>query len=367
MLGGFVSYGDVLKTADGVPVDKVWEEAQAAVDLYNREKTSIVQLLSYQTTVPGDYVRQSLQAQTFEDESEFGVPRAIGPGPKPLLVGYTRRDLGAATRFTWKYVREATADQYVSDIREAFNADNRTVTEMVVGRLFRPTVETNMEGYSCYGLYTGADGIAPPSFMGKTFDTTHVHYIPSGAALLDSEDVELLQHHILEHGYGPGGTGQLLLLVNPAEGRVISSFRAGVQNNNTKVANYDFIPAKSAPTYLTDKTIVGTVPPEDVNGIPVLGSYYRALVLESYLVPIGYVACVATAGVDNPGNVIGRRTHPDPAWQGLRLIPGHWQNYPIIESFYHRTLGVGVRHRGAAAVLQVTTGGSYTAPTIVGG
>ncbi|OFB38370.1 hypothetical protein BA059_14820 [Mycolicibacterium sp. (ex Dasyatis americana)] len=367
MAGGFSTYGEVLKTADKVPIDSVWEEALRAVEAYNREKRSIVQLLSYETTVPGDYVPQSLQARTFEDESEFGVPRSIGPGPKPLLVGYTMLDKGASTRFTCKYVREATSEQYVSDIREAFNADSRTVTEMVMNRLFDPAAETNGEGMTCYGLYTGADSVRPPSFMGKSFASDHVHLLASGAATLDSEDIELLQDHVLEHGYGgPGGTGQLLLLVNPAEGRTISRFRAGVTNNNSKVANYDFIPAKSAPSYLSDMQIVGAQPPEDVNGIPVLGSYYRAYVLESFLVPLGYVACVATAGVDNPGNVIGRRTHPDPAWQGLRLLPGHFQNYPIVESFYHRTLGVGVRHRGAAAVLQVTAG-SYSVPTIVGG
>ena len=62
-------------------------------------------------------------------------------------------------------------------------------------------------------------------------------------------------------------------------------------------------------------------------------------------------------------NAVGFREHPNPAYQGLRLIPGHWQNFPVIESFAARGCGVGVRHRGAAVAIKVGTG-SYTPPTI---
>jgi hypothetical protein len=31
----------------------------------------------------------------------------------------------------------------------------------------------------------------------------------------------------------------------------------------------------------------------------------------------------------------------------LRAIPGPFQRYPIIESFFARGVGVGTRHRGA--------------------
>jgi hypothetical protein len=56
------------------------------------------------------------------------------------------------------------------------------------------------------------------------------------------------------------------------------------------------------------------------------------------------------------------REHPVAAYQGLRQIGGNWQ-YPIIEAFHCRTSGVGTRHRGGAAVIQVTTDEDYTKPT----
>jgi hypothetical protein len=52
------------------------------------------------------------------------------------------------------------------------------------------------------------------------------------------------------------------------------------------------------------------------------------------------------------------------AYQGLRHIPGHWNGYPLQDSFFARGFGVGVRHRSAAVVCQITSSNSYTAPAI---
>lgn len=95
-----------------------------------------------------------------------------------------------------------------------------------------------------------------------------------------------------------------------------------------------------------------------------LGSYGKAWVIESMLVPAGYFAVFATGGPDSNQNVIARRMHPSPVWQGLRLIEGQWQRYPLVESFFQRGLGTGTRHRGAACVCDIKASGSYEPPTI---
>ena len=41
-----------------------------------------------------------------------------------------------------------------------------------------------------------------------------------------------------------------------------------------------------------------------------------------------------------------------------------YRTYPIIDSYFQRSFGVGVRHRGGAACMQITSGSTYTAPTI---
>jgi hypothetical protein len=49
--------------------------------------------------------------------------------------------------------------------------------------------------------------------------------------------------------------------------------------------------------------------------------------------------------------------------QGLRLVKGANPDYPLIDSFYNRGFGTGVRQRGGAAVMQITASGTYTPPT----
>ena len=45
----------------------------------------------------------------------------------------------------------------------------------------------------------------PPMYLGKIFDGTHTHYLTSGSATIDSQDIEDMLHHITEHGYGRTG------------------------------------------------------------------------------------------------------------------------------------------------------------------
>ena len=56
---------------------------------------------------------------------------------------------------------------------------------------------------------------------------------------------------------------------------------------------------------------------------------------------------------------IGIRSHTNPSYRGLRIIEGFRPNYPLQDSFFQRSFGVGVRHRGAACVTQIKSSGSY--------
>jgi hypothetical protein len=51
-------------------------------------------------------------------------------------------------------------------------------------------------------------------------------------------------------------------------------------------------------------------------------------------------------------------------YRGLRSIPGVRPGYPLQDSFWARCIGVGTRHRGAAAVMQIKATGNYVAPVI---
>jgi hypothetical protein len=45
------------------------------------------------------------------------------------------------------------------------------------------------------------------------------------------------------------------------------------------------------------------------------------------------------------------------------MIPGVGQ-YPLQDSYFQRSFGTGVRHRGAAAVVQIKAAGDYDVPDI---
>ena len=85
--------------------------------------------------------------------------------------------------------------------------------------------------------------------------------------------------------------------------------------------------------------------------------------IQSYFIPKGWAAMVASGGPNSVDNPIGVREHDNSAYQGLRLIPGNGK-YPLQDAMFARAIGVGVRHRGAAVAIQITAGSSYTAPAI---
>lgn len=362
--GGYGTAGDVLvnKTADGVGLDEIWTEVRAATDAYNEQSSAIVSLLSYQTTRAGDAVAQDVLAERFEHATEFGVPTGISE-PSYLKIGYSLRDYDKALRATWKYLRDASAEQVRDRVSRIYDADFRLVSGLVLQRLFTPATETNAEMLTVYGLWNG-DGMVPPAHMGKTFDGSHTHYLTTNGTSLTATHVEGLAGHLKHHGFGSAKRAQLILLLHPddLETSGMTAWRAGVAVGGV-TPKYDFIVSSSAPAFLTAEHIEGTKPPAEYAGLPVVGSYGGVFVVESHFIPKGYIAAVASSGSNDSDNPIAIREHESADYRGLRLISGGRGQYPLIDAFFARTIGVGVRHRGAAVVCQIVAGTTYTAPT----
>ena len=365
---GISTRGDVLinMTADGVDLNDIWAEVQDVLAIYNEERSAIRNLCSFRTLNTADAIPQSISSESFEEATEFGVPRAVRPPADWLKLGYSFKDFDLSLRSTWKFLREATAEQVQAGVTRILEADNKNTNGSVLNRLFNPATETNEWQHTCYGLWN-ADGMIPPPYLGNTFDGTHTHYLTSGSALLDAADLEAMMHHIREHGYGidPNGA-QLITFMCPGdfEASLITSWRAGVQYaTGAPLPKWDFIPSPLQPTFISNEIIQGPVPPAEYNGLRVWGSYGYTLLCQSAYVPVGYVAMVATSGPNSPDNPVGFREHVNVAYQGLRHIPGNGP-YPLVDSFFARGFGVGTRHRGAAVVMRLTTSTSYTAPVL---
>ena len=353
----------VSQLADGLGLDELWEEFETILNFWNSERTSITDLLSFRTTLAGEAVVQSVDSGPFERATEYGVAVAQGVPLEAAVLGYDRHDWDRRSSFTWKFLRDSSAEQVRTVFQAIVHADNRLVTGRVLRRLLDPAVSHNEAGWPVQGLWN-ADGSVPPPFGYNTFDGTESMYIPSGAAELDSADIEDSVRKVQSHGYGlaEGAGGQMLIIANPAESGRIRSWRAGEPSRSGGPnARYDCVQASSAPAHFSADTLVGERVPGVWNGVRVLGNYDVSLLVESAVLPPGYVVVAASIGKNASGNPVAIREHPDPNQRGLRQIAGVGP-YPVVDSHFARCFGVGTRHRGAACVVQVTTNASYSPP-----
>lgn len=362
MSRGYNALGDVIKkTVDGRDLNDLWNEFQQTIAYRNERRDAIMSLFSFQTTLAADEVLQGQTGDDFEEASEYGEPKSLRAPTSTLKMGFGFKWYDAATRFTWKYLAEASSAQIESVHAAALDADNRLVWKLVMGGLLNKTTiatrPVTEDGVSIFPIYDGEADSQPPEVAGQTFAAGHQHFLTSGASTIDGTDLKDLIKHVQHHGFGVGDGSQVIVMCHADEGDTIRGFRvSGGQP-------FDFIASSDAPAYLTTQHVVGQTPPNDYNGLKVIGSYGSALVVEEIFVPAGYVMAVGTSGPNSPLNPLGWREHKRQEFQGLRQIAGNSKDFPLVDAFYSRAGGVGVRQRGAAAVMQVTAG-SYTNPTL---
>lgn len=363
---GYNTEGDVItQTTDGRDLREIWTEFQQTVAMRNGQRQALVDFLTYTVTSPTDMVPQFGTGADFEVASEFGVPQGVRVPATTFNLGFAFEWYDIAGRFTWKYLAEASAGQIESVHQAVLEADNRNVFREVMATLFDPLNRTTTITGNAYNVYTlyNADGTVPPQYKTSAFDGTHTHYFVSGAATVDSGDLDQMQTAVEEHGYTPEAGVDLVLMVNKAQGDVIRQFRS-IANGGT--ALYDFIPANNTPSFLLPTTLrvpEGTTrPAAQLRGMKVIGSYGDLTIVQEDYIPAGYMVVFGTGGSESLSNPIGIREHANPQLRGLRLVKGRDNDYPLQDSYYQRGFGTGIRQRGSAAVMQIKASGSYATP-----
>jgi hypothetical protein len=365
---GYHTANDILtRTVDGRDLNALWDEVQQTLEIWNARRQRLIDLLTYPVVNVIEDVPH-ISGDDFEEASQFGVPQSIRPVLGYFSMAYDFRWYDIATRFTWKFLADATAAQVEAAHQAVLEADNRLVFKKVMNTLFRNTnrnTNINQNNYTVFALYNG-DGTVPPDYAGNTFDGNHTHYLVSGAAVIDSGDLDDLIEHLRHHGYSAANGTQLLLLANPAETKEIRRFRMNQANNNGAIATNDFVPATGAPPQiLTSQGLLGNQPsPNAIPGMNVIGQYGPLLIAEEDYIPAGYTAIIGTGGDANLQNPIGIREHANVSLRGLRLVQGPNTNYPLQDSYYQRGFGTGIRQRGGAAILQIKAAGAYTIPAL---
>ena len=358
---GFNERADVVVAADGTDLNDFWNEVQDTIRLRNVQRNSIINAL----TVPVSGVTEEITPPSevdFEEASEYGQPVGIRGTAARFFRGYDFKFYDLAVRYTWMFIAEADRQQLQLHHNMALEADTKLTFRKVMRRLFNPLNNTGgftdkNEPVTVFAAYNG-DGEVPPNYKQNTFAGTHNHYVVNGSATVRSQDLDSLATLTEEHGYTLQNGYRTVLWVNKQEADVIKTFKTATG------AKYDFVPN---PEYYGGKVWVpnngayvggpsGTVPGE-------VGTYGPFHVVEEGYIPAGYMASVVTGGQDSISNPIGLRQHSNPAYRGLKIIPGQRSQYPLIDSFYRKGIGTGIRHRGAIAVMQIKASGTYQIPT----
>lgn len=368
--GGYMAAGDLLtQTIDGFDLNNIWNEFQAAIAIVNSQRTTLTQLLTFPVTSNVDRVAQISQ-MSFEEASEYGEPRGFKPVGSFFTLGYDFKDYDVAARFTWKFLRDAPASQIEAMNAMVIEADNRLIYNKVMDSLYNPAnrvADINGADVNVYALYNN-DGTVPPKYKTNTFLSTHTHYLTTNsAAIVDPQDLDDMYEHVRHHGYSFENGVRHLLFVNTAQATQITKFRvAGTAGPGLPAgATWDFIPSAGMPAMFLPKDVTifnGQQAPAQISGIPVVGTYGPLTILSDDMFPAGYMALVATGGPENLRNPVGFREHANASFRGLRLVKGPNPDYPLIDSFYQRSFGTGIRQRGGSVIMQIVNSATYTAP-----
>lgn len=356
---GFNERADVVQAADGTDLNEFWSEVQDTIRLRNVDRSTIIDALTFRVDGIVEEVGQPTEVD-FEEASEYGQPVGIRGSATRLFRGFDFRFYDLAVRYTWMFLAEADRRQLELHHQMALEADVKLQFRKVMQRLFNPLngngwTDKN-EPVTVFAAYNG-DGEVPPPYKQTTFAGNHNHYVISANTAVTSVNLDNLAKLTEEHGYTLQNGYRTVLWVNKQEADIIRAFRTATG------AKFDFVPNPAtyggAVWVPNNGTYVGgpqgTVPGE-------IGTYGPFHVVEEGYIPAGYLVSIVTGGQDNISNPIGLREHKNPNYKGLKAIPGQRSDYPLIDSFYRRGLGTGIRHRGAIAVMQVKASGNYAVP-----
>lgn len=363
---GVMVEGDILThTPDGVDVNDLWREFVRANTVYNQHKQGFVGILTFAALSDVELVPQ-IGDFSFEVATEQGIPRGQNTNISYYQLAYAYQDYDLRLGYTWKFLRDAPSQQIEAIHTKAIQADQALVFRKTMEALFDNRTRTTIINSMSYDVHplANADGWVPPSYKSVDFAGTHNHYLTSGAATIDSQDFEDCVNHLTEHGYGWDTGTQIVCFANRAQINEIRKWRFGQTNQNTVVANFDFIPAMGQPALLVPNAegLLGGQAPSSWNGLRVSGAYMDVMVIEEPLMPVGYLMFLSTGGVNTDENIIGVREHASPSWRGLKLMPGNQQRYPLIDGYYIHGFGTGVRRRTGAVIMQITASGTYAIP-----
>jgi hypothetical protein len=293
----------------------------------------------------------SNDSMTMDEIDEYGTPDAqkVSAGQN---VGLPLRRYGLSVQWTRHWFQNHTPAELAAQFVAAQDADAKIVDRELKRAIFNPTnftftdrlVDNNAVDLAVKRLVNADSAAIPVSPSGTTFNgATHTHYLATAGASLAAADLTGLIQTVVEHY----AAGEPRVYINKAQESTVRALTGFVAYVDARI-----IPATSA----ASATGVALDRVQIYNRA--IGIYEGAEVWVKPWVPANYLF----AFVAGAPKTLGRRSRR--AQGDALVIEADDEAHPLRARVMAREVGFGVLERTNGAVLFITAGGTYTAPTI---
>lgn len=340
--------------------DQLVQAIDARLAARNAAINQIMGQLSRPTVQRGDLVGQHTEMGEWPKATEMDRGRRSRTSGLEA-VGFPIFKFGPRrTAWTYDYLAKATNLEIAIQFEEVMTGHLTTNYKEALRALFNnakwdwsDTLFPEDGTIKVMPLVAGESDFVPPEFQGKTFDSTHSHYLNCGDSTLAEDDLQGATDHIREHGYavdpsvgGFGGT--IVVWANSAEEAALRGHTGFVAANDPMVADINKIYAQD----LVRDVYIG------------YNKTARCFIRIVPWMPAGYLLAFATTTLaivgDNGFAPLRRRVPTSADLVGIKRFDD--KTYPLQESWFQDFFGYGVGDRLSAAVLKKDS--SYTIPTI---
>lgn len=334
---------------DGTTFDQVVQEIGAALVVFNRslQQGYWANFFQQPTTQPAlEYDSGGEGGSELQLVSEYGRPDPLrGDGTGHMLP---LKDYGGALGWTYLALRRMIQQRYQRDIRRLIERSQNTWEKRVMERLFKTSVETVGNTGKSVPFADGGTADAdytPPTYEGRTFQSTHNHFLRYAAdATGRSSAIKAMASHLFEHGLRSPWD-----LVIPEVDQ--ASWTA--QTEFKKPQRVQIITqAVEVRATVDEETYIGLIETD-------LG-FFR--VKTSPRLPTAYAGAFKVLGPGNTQNpLIARYEEGFPL--GLALV-GRIEEFPLQDAIAYFTFGIGVGNRVGGVATYFAASGNYVDPTI---
>lgn len=325
------------RTFDQIDLNDIWYGGggagiQNAIDLYRTVEMPVIRALA----MPHD---ETIMRYAVSDKNGF---QKLGPGQRPdrkMVQIATMYPLVNKFGYGVGTDRDTLLRSTGREVQLDFNRPFKEDPEHVLLQFLKVMMEEPGNANKGYGFYSsqfsGEEKITkPPKFQNNTFAASHTHYYRSGAASIVLADITKAKQTIRHHGH----MGRLAGWINSVEQQALEDLAAWTGS-------------------------IIRSPVSDAVAIQGFPESFTLLGVDWYvteMIPSGYFLMVEVMGDESERPLVMF----EPAnLRGLNLFPGNQPDYPIIESFVERWMGVKVARRGAGVSVQLATAGTYVNPT----